>query len=491
MSIRASRLAAGMLLALPLTAAALEFEPKLTVGEIYTSNVNLSPDGREQSEWVTQVMPSIGIGYQGPRLDLRLDYALEALFYADVSDRNEVYNQLESAALFDLVQDELQLRADASIVQVNLAPEETITNSNINTTGDRTDAMIWKAGPQWDKRVFGASAIDGYLFVGNVNYNDEDTQDVQTTSGRVSLHTDERTDRTITYDLAYEYDRLDYDVTGETMVESAYLEVGYRLNESFRVFALGGLDNDFISIQGDDQSLDEGRWEVGVAGTFTADKFRVAAGHRHFGATYHLSWDHLESEVTYSLRYNESPSTSDLVVLRELPTSGVPGEELPPEPPGSDLDRPGNPTRFILKRADALASWPFYRTTMTLNAYWEDRKDQDLITETSASGNPLEDERSYGVDARIEWQPGRRSKASVVASWSNREINDLAQSVPGSPLITESDDLYELEAGLDYELGSRTTLGLGSGYRSRQGATADESGDYDEYWASVRLIRAF
>lgn len=491
MSIHPSRIAGlGVLVALPLTATALDFEPKLTIGEVYTSNVNLSPDGREQSEWVTQVMPSIGIGYQGPRLDLRVDYALEALFYADVSDRNEVYNQLNSAALFDLVQDELQLRADAAITQVNLAPEETISNSNINTTGERTDATIWTAGPQWRKRVFGASEVTGHFFAGNVDYDDDATQDVQTTSGRFSLHTDERADRTITYELAYEYDQLDYDLSGETMIETAYLELGYKLNDTVRVFVTGGLDNDFASVQSD-KSLDEWRWEAGLAATFSADRLRAAVGHRHFGSTFELSWDHVESDVTYGLSYYESPTTSDLVVLQELPTTVAPGEERPPALPGSDLERPGNPTRFILKRADAIASWPLYRTIITLNAFWEDREDQVLIAEDSLSGNPLEDERSYGMDARVEWQPGQRSKASVVASWHNREINDLAQSVPGTPVITESDDLYALRAGLDYELGSRTTLALATGLRSRQGSSSDESGDYDEYWASVRLIRDF
>jgi hypothetical protein len=479
----------AVLLTVVAPAGALEIEPSLELAEIYTSNVNLDPDGREESEWVTQLMPGIEVLYEGRRLELALNYALEALFYAEDSDRNEVYNQLSSAALFDVVAEELQLRANVSISQVNLEPEETIANSNINTTGNRTDATTWSAGPQWRKGLFGGSEVEGHAFFGNVDYDDEATQDVRTTNARISFHTDERTNPTVTYDLAYEYDRLEYDIAGETIVQTAYLELGYRINDTYRLFAVGGFDNDFISTGGDDESLDEPRWEAGVAAEFTEDLFRIAVGHRHFGATFALSWDHLEPNATYSLRYSEAPSTSDLAVLRQLPVT-PPGEPVTPLP-GSDIERPGDPTRYILKRADAIASWLLYRTTVTLNAFWEDREDQVLITEEATSGTGLEDERSYGLNLDLTWDIGSRSKVHVGAGWRDRMINDFGEAGSGELPISEEDQLYTLQAGIDYLLGLRTSLGFATGFRTRQGSTADESGDYDEYWASVRLVRTF
>ena len=55
---------------------------------------------------------------------------------------------------------------------------------------------------------------------------------------------------------------------------------------------------------------------------------------------------------------------------------------------------------------------------------------------------------------------------------------------------SDQDDLYTLRAGLDHELGERTNLQFATGYQTRQG-TSGGTGDYDEFWASVQVIRTF
>jgi uncharacterized protein (PEP-CTERM system associated) len=179
--------------------------------------------------------------------------------------------------------------------------------------------------------------------------------------------------------------------------------------------------------------------------------------------------------------------------LREIPTDTTPGDDPPPLPPpdDADIDRPGNPTRYVRKRFDADAAWMLSRSTLTLNAFWEDREDQVLVTDLDTETSSVDDETFYGVNGDFSWELGTRTVARVGASWRRREVNDFTDFEPGEPVTASEDDLYTLDAGLDYLLGLRTTLGLATGFRSREGATSDNSGDYDEFWASVHLVRTF
>ena len=54
----------------------------------------------------------------------------------------------------------------------------------------------------------------------------------------------------------------------------------------------------------------------------------------------------------------------------------------------------------------------------------------------------------------------------------------------------DTNKLYTLRAGLNYHLGQRTSLDFLTGYQGRTGSSGGSS-DYDEFWASVQLIRTF
>ena len=66
-----------ILLACPAWAAKWDIVPTLSVGEIYTDNLSLSPDTSKQSDWVTQVIPGISISAIGAASKFNLSYAPE------------------------------------------------------------------------------------------------------------------------------------------------------------------------------------------------------------------------------------------------------------------------------------------------------------------------------------------------------------------------------------------------------------------------------
>ncbi len=487
------RRACGLGLALamfPLTGAAVEIEPSVELAEVYSSNVDLAPDGTEQSDWGTGVIPSVTVTYKGPGLELDLDYAMEAWFYADDSDRNAVYNQLGSSALLDLVGKDLQLDAGVLVDQVNVDPERPQTNSNFYTTSNRSDYIGWYAGPRWRRNVLGSSEIDGVATAGRIDFDDDSIQDIDVISGRFSVHTDPKVERTLSYSLDYEYDRLDYDLSGEALVQTAYLRLAYNVNDALRVFGLAGFDNEIADAA--DTSFSEARWEVGVDTAMGAHSLQASIGHRYFGTTYSLSWDLVLPAASYRVSYSEQPSTSDLVTIREISTGGTQEDQSPP--PDSELGRPGDPTRFVYKRGDAVGTWTWPRSELSFGLFWEKRDDQVRLVADSSSGTSVNDEESYGAEVEFRWELGARSIASLGASWIDRQYNDFMDPScdPGSVVtcnvLSPDDDQTALSAGIDYRIGIRTSVSLAVGYQERDGGPGDS---YDEYSAAVRLERTF
>lgn len=479
----------------PVTGA-VEITPSITIGEIYTSNVNLAPSDQEESDWVTRALPGVNMLFTGNRLRAEIDYELEALFYAEDSDRNQVYNHLDADVLGNLVGEDLQLRARSFISQVNVSPELPVSSSNIPVTGNRTDAFLWDIGPEWNKSVLGNSETVGHFRVGHVDYDDTprsdegsatvpptEIQDIDTLDGAVYLRSIEESPRPLRYELAYQYQSVDYETSGDVIQQSTYLRLAYQTAPTWQVFGLVGLDSDFEDLE--DDSLNEGRWEAGVAMATEVARFEAALGHRYFGSTWRLNAEYTDDSVSYRLSYDEVPTTPDLTDYREIPVD-VPGGVTPPQPPDSELAGSGSATLYLYKRADASVSRTLYRSRASAGLFWERREDAKAFDQSANLVENLDDEKSWGAYADLGWDVGSRTTLGFNVTWENREYNStLDASAPGY-----DDDLLYLRVGLDHELGLRTRAAFYTGWnsRSRDGGSSD---DYDEYWASVELVRTF
>lgn len=463
-------------------AIALEWDASLTLGEIYTDNVELRSDGLAEDEWITRVSPEINLFHEGSRVELDVNYSLEALYYADVSERNEVYSQLNSIALLDLIGEELRLKGQWGIDQVNVNPDLPLTGSNINTTGNRAEATTWSLGPEWRQTLFGITEVDALYYISEIDYDDPSIQGVESRRGSFVLRSIPEAVHTFTYEAAYSNTRLIYDISPNAEIQSAYLQLGYRFMTDFRLTALGGLDSDYANPT--DSSLSEDRWEVGLDAEFGDDLISIGVGERFFGTTYRFSWNRDRDDVTYRVSYREDPSNTDLLRLQiEAPEDGV------PLPPDGDLGRPGSANRFIFKRADAGAEWRMFRSTVDITMFWEFRED---LTTPGATGDPdriTGDEESYGAVLEFTWDLGTKTIANLGGAWRRREVVrfDVAQSDPSA---IDENDLYSLTAGVIYQFGRKTSLLFDVSYDSRVGKSSVTS-DYDQFMAELQLIRKF
>ncbi len=468
---------------------ALEWEPSLEVGQIYTDNVELSTDELAEDEWITRVSPALELTHVGQRLDLNINYALEALYYSDVSERNQVYNQLESLALFDLISDALRFRGEFSIGQFNVDPDLPLTGSNINITGNRTDAITWAVGPEWQQRMGGFAEVDANYFIGEINYNDvtdDNTgpalQDVETRRGFFSLRSDSQTASTFSWELNYTNDQLLYDLSPNVEIQSVTALVGYKIGSDFRLTALGGADSDYTDPT--DASLSENRWEVGLDAELNNNVITAAFGNRFFGNTYRFSWNSDQANRTFRASYREDPSNTELLILqRTAPEEGV------PIPPDSELGRPGSATRFIYKRANAGSQWRLFRSTIDVNLFWERREDIPAEGPMTDPAQVAGDDESYGGELQFKWELGAKTIVSLGGDWQRRELIRSGAAVNDADIIDKF-DLASISAGAEYKLGQKTSLSIITSYQSRVGATSSIS-EYKQFMADLRIKRIF
>lgn len=487
-------LLAAVLVAAPRWAMALDIVPSIEVTEIYTNNVDLQPDGFKEHEWVTRVAPRIHLESVGSVLSFDLDYTLESLFYAKESDRNEVHNQLQSSALLDVVGESLQLAASAEVEQINLRPERAVASSNINATGNRGDRRVVSVGPRWSQPVFGSSVLDGHVTASQINFSgdDQEVQDVDAIYGRIALHSDHNLwRRNLSYELAYEYHRYDYEISDEVVVQSSYLELGYELGERLTLLALAGLDSDIENIRS--RSMKKSRWEMGVLSSTANSRLRATIGHRYFGTTYSFDWENRREEAIYRVSYQETPVTTELSSLERVGMPAIlPGDGPQILFPETALDRPGSAMRYVLKRGDIGVSRDWLHTSVSAGVFVENRKDQVMQGVSASSSVALNSERAYGIVAQLDREMGARSTLAFHGSWTHRRAQNLVDCLPGDASCDPqryTDKLSNLRLDWNYQLGLRTTLSSGIGWLDRRGSGA--LGEYDEFYARIQLAYAF
>lgn len=459
---------------------AYELDGFISLAEIYTSNVDLAPDGMESEEWVTAVVPRIGFQQITERYELDLDYTLEAYFYSRESSRNQIYNQADGLGFLNLLGEQLRLRGEGQFTQVNLDPDRPSSRSNLNTTGNRSDALRFEGGPEIEFTVLGGLDLAGYYYAGVVDYDDPETQDVDTQEGRISLGSFNQEAASFGYQLVYRIQNYEYELSDEVERQEAFAEAGYYLNPDLRLTGLVGKESDLADSA--DPSLDETRWEVGLQASLGDDRVDVSVGDRYFGTTYKFRWTRTLPDRAYRLSYGEFPGTTESLRLGERPRNV--GEETL-EFPVSDIERPGTSDRNIRKRADGSARWINEKSDFTLQGYWEDR---EAIIENATLGQPVEagEDTSFGASARIRWLPGLRTTVALTGSWRRREFEE--ETSPGLPVVKGDDDLYRVEFNVDFELGQRTTASAGAYYQTRT-AGAGTTFEYDEFQAAIRITR--
>ncbi|HNP62606.1 MAG TPA: TIGR03016 family PEP-CTERM system-associated outer membrane protein [Woeseiaceae bacterium] len=400
----------------PAAAQDWEIEPYIEVIATYTDNLYLLQKGFEISDYVGQVNPGINIVRNDGRFTTDTSYRMQNLFFADDSDLDTIFHQLNSSSTLELAAETFFIDVDAAIEQSILDPTRPISTSNVITTSNYGDVIYADINPYLVQRLGNSSAYARVDYTWGIGrYEDFGLQtfsrvdDFDQESWRAYLGTAQQETG---FDWALTYDRqfVNYETISDYKFERAGAMTAIPLMRNIRLLLLGGFESD-VFVGRDIGGLDSDYWEVGFSvNSGERNNFEVRVGERFFGRSYFGNFEYEGNNISATISYTENPTTSAL--------SG----------PGSfDAD-------FSVSDLDPI--------------FDEDLAGDELIIV------PIRAEAyiSKMLSARIEVS-GARSLLFLAYADEDREFIDLVDGLAG-----QEDGQDSLTLGYRYELGSRTEL---------------------------------
>ncbi len=119
----------------------------VSVDETWSDNINLAPAGRERSEYVTSITPSVRLTRVSPWLTANFDYQPQFLYYARGTNGNALRNALDASGNATLIDNLLFFDAGASISQQNISPFGTQAANSVNGSANRAETRTYSFGP--------------------------------------------------------------------------------------------------------------------------------------------------------------------------------------------------------------------------------------------------------------------------------------------------------------------------------------------------------
>ncbi len=309
--------------------------PRLSVGATYSDNIRLAPADEAEGDWVWQVDPGVSIRKRGGRLDLRLDYTAQGLMYTNNGDANTINNNLQAFGTAELYQDHFFVDAYGSISQVPVISRGRVDAgglgasggsgfvqslfeslnlglpgaqdlfypiglfSDLALTGNQTTSNNFGVSPYWRQNFGGwAEALLRYRYdevrysgrqesgdVPDVAVDAVELADADSQTNTIEFNlTSGRQFSLLTWNLDYFYQRQDDQQDdsdqavgnvlggGNTRQENVSGQLNYRLNEAWKLVAVGGYENNTGFVDNRNGSY----WALGA--TWTPSRFYSLTG---------------------------------------------------------------------------------------------------------------------------------------------------------------------------------------------------------------------
>ncbi len=444
----------------------------LTVAETYTDNVTLASDENAESDFITQVVPSLEACANSGRIRAALSYQLQALYYQNNSEFNDIYNHVTGETSIEVVPSRLYLDANTSYGQTVINPRNTFSRTNLQRPGNRTSAWLTNVSPyalqglgpvglatlryryglaEYGDDLPGTTLHGVYFNVTSPPENSLWSWQANVFSQRVE-RSDGDFDAFFDDSDIFDGDDFDNEDGRTTYFDRATLDLGYQLTNSLTLLALGGVENRF-NPDGSTDRLSEPLWNAGFRWISGANSLEARYGERYYGSNYFVEAARRGPNFDFSLNYQEEMTMSGLSQLNGGALGGVGSVGGFRQPSTSLLDR----GVFLQKRLLATLGYDTAFTRTTLRAYDVTR---DFVQLDSG-------EDFYGADLQVEYAAGVRTSVTPHMSWQHRDYDTNAEA-----------DIAEAGIRLTYLLAPKAQAALGYSHGWRNAET--ESGSYEE-----------
>ena len=288
-------------------AAKWDIVPTLSLEETYTDNVTLAPSGSERSEWVTQVIPSILVTGEGTGLRFDARYAPEITYYARGQGDDKIYQRGAAFGRAELVDKLFFFDAGATVDRYNVSIQDTVTTSNINTTGNRATVGTFFASP-YLIHDFGTAARAEVRYAYSIIDSNDPSSSQDSTADSINLRlASGPAYRVLSGDLAYRKATIDFENDSDFDSEIMLANARRLMTPTLALLGQVGYEDYKRGTQEEDGS----RWAVGFDWTPSPRTSLVAtAGDRFFGNSYYVDFRHRTRIVLWRAGYTEDVTTA-------------------------------------------------------------------------------------------------------------------------------------------------------------------------------------
>jgi len=315
------------------------FSPTVNLTETYTDNLRLATRGNEESSLVTQIAPGFTLTNDGPRLQVRASYALQALLYPGSDTSTSLSNVFDATVRGMLVRDLLYFDARGSIGQQNISAFGTQSTSNANINPNRAEVRTYSISPylihrfenlataqlRYTHESFGASSAD------NTSSNLVSNSNVD----RIALGVNSGSAfRIFTWGAQASTEQSSFSNLESVQRSNVSGTGAYAVDPMLRLTTTLGYEKETYDSPGEQP---QGVYYNGgfIWTPNPRTNITATAGRRYFGQTYAAAVSHRSRRTILSVNYNEDITTSQAqfigtslvntsVLLNQLYTDRIP-----------------------------------------------------------------------------------------------------------------------------------------------------------------------
>lgn len=446
--------------------------PFVSAREIYTDNVNLSPEGQEQDDFITELSGGVSVRGTGARLQLNLDYSAQVLRYVNSDGGDSLNQQFQAGSNAELWEDIFFIDARASFSQQNVSSDGRLDNTNLALTGNQTDVLAVSIQP-YVRHHFGhyADAEVRYGFDVVDNGSGASGSDATSISSRL---TSGRKFSRMPWSVTTNRRKIDNDSGTSSEFQRIDGTLRYPIAREFGlVFGAGYEDNEFATSGGDTSGPS---WSLGATWT-PSERTALEAGYRErfFDPSFYFNFSHRARRMVFSASYSEDVTTTSQQQLNRqlIPLVDAFGDPIIDPLSGQQVQVPVDFVTltdevFVSRQLRGTAAYRGRRNSASVSVF-------STISEFQLTGD---EEVSFGVSGTASRQLSRHATLNVNGRWQDVDSRSGAGST-----------LWDVGTSLSYTLYQDVSGVVDFRHIARDSDVA--TGSYDENRISVRVNVTF
>ena len=460
-------------LAGPVAAGNLTITPSLELREIFSDNIDLAPDGQDQSALTTEIVPGITLRSESARVTAALNAFPIIRHQTAGSDEGvSIAGDLVGLGTVEAFEDLFFIDSQISISQ------EILNSREVDSTANEKTVAVFRVSPYLRNRFGGFAEGEVRYRLGKVFI------DSQEDAGAVTVSDSTNHGLSLSLDSGADFSRFRWSVNALGTYEDrpddddvtrweTGLEAEYAFNRSISVLAAAGYQ--FFEDGDDANDIDDPTWRVGFRwrpGPRT--DLRVSYGHRDDSQSANLKFSYdITARSSITASYSEVLEKSQERLVRNVSLVELDPESNQFNDPQTGLPFDSNQSPFDIDNETSRIKtfrWGINgvrgRNTFGINGAVQNKE-----TEPGAL-----EEDAISLGGRFARRLSPRLTLNLFAGYERFEFDD-----------GQEDDEYRLTAGLNYELYKNLRADLQYGFGLQKSNVDTSEFTENRLTASLRM----